>query len=112
MARIAQVIAPGIPQHIIQQGNRRQDIFLKEGDQRAYLNILKEQADKNNLCIWAYCLMSNHIHIIAVPESETGLTRAIGETHRRYTRMINFPEGWRGHTNTSAGISGNGGSSG
>ena len=97
MARIARVIAPGVPHHIVQRGNRRQDVFLKEGDQRAYLNILKEQAEKNHLSIWSYCLMTNHIHIIAVPETETGLTRAIGETHRCYTRMINFREGWRGY---------------
>jgi len=41
--------------------------------------------------------MPNHIHLIAVPESEDGLRRAIGEAHRRYTRRINFREGWRGH---------------
>ena len=78
MARIARVVAPGVPHHIVQRGNRRQDVFLKEGDHRAYLNILKEEAEKNHLFIWAYCLLTNHIHIIAVPETETGLTRADG----------------------------------
>ena len=47
--------------------------------------------------IWAYCLMPNHIHLIAVPETKDGLNLAIGEAHRRYTRQINFREGWRGH---------------
>ncbi len=41
--------------------------------------------------------MPNHVHLIAVPESEDGLRKAIGEAHRRYTRHINFREGWRGH---------------
>jgi putative transposase len=41
--------------------------------------------------------MPNHVHLIVVPESEDGLRRGIGEAHRRYTRMINFREGWRGH---------------
>jgi putative transposase len=41
--------------------------------------------------------MPNHIHLIAVPHSEDGLGRAIGETHRRYTRRINFREKWRGY---------------
>jgi putative transposase len=41
--------------------------------------------------------MPNHMHLIAVPQSEEGLRRAIGEAHRRYTRQINFREGWRGH---------------
>ena len=47
--------------------------------------------------IWAYCLMPNHVHFIAVPGSKDGLCRAIGEAHRRYTRRINFREGWRGY---------------
>jgi putative transposase len=42
-------------------------------------------------------LMPNHVHFIAVPQSAEGLRRAIGETHRRYTRHINFRENWRGH---------------
>jgi len=46
---------------------------------------------------WAYCLMPNHIHLIVVPETKEGLNQAIGEAHRRYTRRINFREGWRGH---------------
>ncbi|MDY7033785.1 MAG: transposase [Thermodesulfobacteriota bacterium] len=47
--------------------------------------------------IWAYCLMPNHVHLIAVPASEDGLRKAIGEAHRRYTRYINFSKGWRGY---------------
>ena len=50
-----------------------------------------------NVQIWAYCLMANHVHMIAVPETKDGLNFAIGEAHRRYTRRINFREGWRGH---------------
>ena len=41
--------------------------------------------------------MPNHVHLIAVPASEQGLRRAIGEAHRRYTRRINFREKWRGY---------------
>jgi len=41
--------------------------------------------------------MPNHVHLIAVPESAQGLAQAIGEAHRRYTRRVNFREGWRGH---------------
>jgi len=47
--------------------------------------------------IWAYCLMPNHVHLIAVPDKEDSLAKAIGEAHRRYTRHINFRESWRGH---------------
>lgn len=47
--------------------------------------------------VWAYCLMPNHVHLIAAPLSEDALSQAIGEAHRRYTRRVNFREGWRGH---------------
>jgi putative transposase len=47
--------------------------------------------------IWAYCLIPNHIHLIAVPQSEDDLLWATGETHRRCTRHINFLKNWRGH---------------
>jgi len=47
--------------------------------------------------IMAWCLMPNHVHLIAIPQMETSLARAIGEAHRRYTRMINFRQKWRGH---------------
>ena len=47
--------------------------------------------------VWAYCLMPNHVHLLAVPKSEEGLRGALGEAHRRYTRLMNFRESWRGH---------------
>ena len=52
---------------------------------------------RHSVEILAYCLMPNHVHLIAVPQSTDGLARAIGEVHRRYTRMVNFREGSRGH---------------
>ena len=47
--------------------------------------------------VWAYCLMPNHVHLIAAPAVEAALCRGLGEAHRRYTRRVNFREGWRGH---------------
>ena len=58
---------------------------------------MAEWCQRCNVEVWAYCLMPNHVHLIAVPEAEEGLRRAIGEAHRRYTRYINFKKGWRGH---------------
>ena len=52
---------------------------------------------KYHVDIWAWCLMPNHVHLIAVPTDEAGLARAIGEAHRRYTRHVNFRHDWRGH---------------
>src|SRR3972149_1512488 len=47
--------------------------------------------------VWAYCLIPKQMHLIAAPQVEEVLRRAIGEAHRRYTRQVNFREGWRGH---------------
>ncbi len=49
------------------------------------------------VALWAYCLMPNHVYLIAVPELADGLSPAISEVHRRYSRRINFREEWRGH---------------
>ena len=97
MARMARAVAPGFPHHITQRGNRRQQTFFSDQDFEAYLTLMSEWCLKYKVEIWAYCLMPNHIHLIAVPETKDGLNLAIGEAHRRYTRMINFREGWRGH---------------
>ena len=97
MARIARVVAPGIPHHVTQRGNRRQQTFFNDEDYQAYLQLMSQWCAKYKVRIWAYCLMPNHVHLIAVPETKEGLNLAIGEAHRRYTRRINFREGWRGH---------------
>ena len=97
MARLARVVAPGLPHHITQRGNRRQDSFFNDDDYRVYLDLMAEWCAHYGVSIWAYCLMPNHVHLIAVPETERALGLAIGEAHRRYTRRVNFREGWRGH---------------
>ena len=97
MARMARAVAPGIPHHITQRGNRRQQTFFMDEDYHTYLELLAEWCGEYQVDIWAYCLMPNHVHMIAVPKTVDGLKLAIGETHRRYTRKINFREGWRGH---------------
>ncbi len=97
MGRIARVEAINYPHHVIQRGNRRQNVFIKPEDKDEYLKILNLQSKLFGLKIWAYCLMDNHVHLIVVPEREGSLMWGIGETHRLYTRMINFREGWRGY---------------
>lgn len=96
MARMARAVVAGHPHHITQRGNRRQKTFFCEDDYSLYLDLMREWCSRCGVEIWAYCLMPNHVHLIAVPDSEEGLRRAIGEAHRRYTRHINFREDWRG----------------
>lgn len=97
MARLPRLAVPDLPYHVTQRGNRRQPVFFREDDRPLYLALLREQATRYGLEVWAYCLMDNHVHLVVVPRQEGALTRAIGETHRRYTRAINFREGWRGY---------------
>lgn len=97
MARLARVVLPGYPHHITQRGNRRQDVFFKESDYEHYLELLREWCAYESIEIWAYCLMTNHVHLIVQPNKKSNLGKAIGEVHRRYTRMINFRENWKGY---------------
>ncbi|MCP4643032.1 MAG: transposase [bacterium] len=97
MGRIARIVAPGMPHHITQRGNRRMPTFLQDDDYAVYLDLMKTWCACHEVEIWAYCLMPNHVHLIAVPETLDGLARAIGEAHRRYTLHINQREGWRGY---------------
>jgi putative transposase len=82
---------------VTQRGNRRQPTFFQAEDYEAYLALLGEWCGRCGVAVWAYGLMPHHGHLIVVPDSEDGLRRALGEAHRRYTRRINFREGWRGH---------------
>jgi putative transposase len=85
MTRRARIVVPDCPHHITQRGNRREPIFFKQGDQDVYRDLLAEQADKARVEIWAYCLMPNHVHIIAVPCDAGGLGRAV-EIRRQVTQ--------------------------
>jgi putative transposase len=97
MARLARAVAAGVPHHITQRGNRRQPVFFGHDDYHVYQQLMAEWIQKHGVEVWAYCLMPNHVHLVAVPSSEEALARAIGEAHRRYTRMIHFREDWRGY---------------
>ena len=70
MPRIARVVTAEHPQHITQTRYYRQKIFAFDNDRRKYLLLLKEESKRHHLIILAYCLMSNHLHFIAVPERE------------------------------------------
>ena len=97
MARMARLVVPGHPHHVTQRGVRRMEVFLQPSDYQDYLSLISKAAKKAGTEIWAYCLMPNHVHLILVPSHEDGLRATLGEAHRKYTRMINFREGCRGH---------------
>jgi putative transposase len=97
MARFARAVAVGFPYHVTHRGNRREDIFFCDEDRWRYLRLLREYSAANGLEIWAYCLMSNHVHLLAVPARPDALARGVGLTHRRHAQAINTRQKWTGH---------------
>ena len=82
-------MVPGRPHHITQRGNNRQAVFFVDDDRRAYLRFLKEQSEVHGLRVLGYCLMTNHVHLLALPAGEESLAKAVGRTHFLYSQYIN-----------------------
>jgi len=97
MPRLPRTVFAGVPHHITQRGNRRDDVFFSDDDRRVYLEWLHSYCEKHEVDILAYCLMRNHIHLVAVPNSEDGLQRALKPLHMRYAQRVNRLQGWKGH---------------
>jgi len=97
MARISRIVAVDYPHHIMQRGVRSMDIFDSAQDRKQYLQFIKEETERCEVEILAWCLMTNHVHFIAIPHTETSLSRGFGEAHKRYTRMQNFKDDVRGY---------------
>ena len=94
---MARVVIPQVPHHVTQRGNRRMPVFFSDDDRQEYLALLADYAQESGTRCLAWCLMDNHIHLVLIPRDADGLRSMLGEAHRRYTRAINFREGWRGH---------------
>ena len=97
MPRLARTVVVGCPHHITHGGNNGQDVFFVDDDRRVYLEMLADQAEKHGLEIQGYCLMSHHVHLVAVPKTEESLARAVGRTHFRYTQYANRLHQRSGH---------------
>ncbi len=91
MARLPRICLPGIPQHIIQRGNNRQICFASDEDFSAYAYWLDEYARKYRVAIHAWVFMTNHIHLLATPESGDGVSRLMQALGRNYVRYSTLP---------------------
>ena len=90
MARLPRYVVPGQPQHIIQRGNNRQVIFAAEADFQFFRDALVDAAAKHGLAIHAYAWMTNHIHLLATPDSEDSISKAFQSVGRKYVQYFNF----------------------
>ncbi len=97
MPRIARAVAAGFPHHVVQRGNYRQIVFEKDDDYLQYLEWLQIYCKKHTLKIWGYCLMSNHVHFIAVPTEYDSLAKTFNTLHMRYAHYFNIRHKNRGH---------------
>jgi putative transposase len=97
MARMARIVVPGYPHHITQRGNRRADVFFDEQDRRVYMAYFRKYSEKHGLRLWAYCLMTNHVHHVAVPQNREALSRTMRDTDTAYARYFNRKYSQVGH---------------
>jgi putative transposase len=97
MARLARVIVPGMPHHITQRGNARRCILNSDQDRAVYLDLLRQAIECHGLQLIGYCLMSNHVHLIAVPTNGSGLGLAMKEVHGRFASYWNASHSSNGY---------------
>jgi len=97
MPRVARIVVPGAAHHVVQRGNNKQDVFFVDDDRRVYLELLREQGRRYGFRVDGYCLMTNHVHVVGVPEQEASLAKAVGRTHFLYSQYVNRMHGRSGH---------------
>ena len=97
MPRNARLVVPGVAHHLTQRGTNRQTIFFTRADRRVYLDLLALHSREAGLRIVAYCLMLNHIHLIAIPERESSMAVALRRVHGRYAQYLNARTQRSGH---------------
>lgn len=97
MPRKARIVIPNLPHHILQRGNRRQQVFFNDEDRKVYLRLLSIFTKKEDINVWSYSLMDNHVHLIVVPHSKDCLAKAFAEINKLYAKRINGRNNWKGH---------------
>ncbi len=96
MPRKPRFYLPGIPVHAVQRGHSREPVFYEDADYRAYLDWLREAAERYYCAVHAYVLMSNHVHVLATPRDADSISRMMQYVGRRYVPYINYHYGTSG----------------
>lgn len=86
MVRLPRYFAPNCPQHIILRGNNREPIFAAEGGYRKFYECLGESAQKHVMTIHTYVLMTNHVYVLATPDSVKALGKTLQSLGRKYVQ--------------------------
>jgi putative transposase len=97
MPRMPRAVLPGAPHHLIQRGVAQQNVFFSDTDREVYLRLAAQNMHEFGVRVWAYCLMSNHVHWVVVPEHRHSLSRAFGRLHGHYAQHMNTVLARHGH---------------
>lgn len=97
MPRKQRCVLPGQAYHITQRGTNRQRVFFTIADRSAYLRLLGQNLGDAEVRMLALCLMSNHIHLVAVPERAESLAVLLRRVHGSYAQMVNARRLRSGH---------------
>ena len=95
--RFGRAVVVGQPHHITQRGNYGRDVFLTDGDRTVYLEWLLKGMNRHGVQLWSYCLMSNHVHFLAVPLEKDSFARCFAWLHMKHSQRLNKRSGERGH---------------
>ena len=96
MARPLRLEFAGALYHITSRGNRREDIYEDDADREAFLSVLERVCDTYNWVCHAYCLMSNHYHLL-IETPDANLSRGMRQLNGVYTQAFNRAHGRVGH---------------
>jgi len=97
MARLARIVAVKVPHHVTQRGNARQFILTSDAERLVYLELLQQYSRLYELSLLGYCLMSSHVHLVAIPREADSLATALKQTHGRYASYWNAAHKSSGH---------------
>jgi len=89
MPRIARAVAAGFPHHIVQRGNNREKVFIDDEDREKYIDLLKKYSRKRNARVLAYCLMTNHVHLLVKPKENESMYKMMQGVTLCYTQFAN-----------------------
>jgi putative transposase len=97
MPRRSRCVLAGVPYHITQRGVNKSVTFSTEDDHQTYLRLLRDNLNNTGVRLLGWCLMANHVHLIAIPGREDSLAVLFRRVHGRYAQYFNARSGRTGH---------------
>ncbi len=97
MTRQARFVLPGHLYHVTQRGNYRQNVFKDDRDRAYYLNLIDHYAKEYNNDLYAFCLMTNHVHFIIKPHQQQSLAQIFCRAHQQYSLYYHKKNEIHGH---------------